>query len=371
MSVDCIDMDASRMVLDYDRSNSETQRTPLPIHPNVFRKLHARCRECEKSCVQRRWQNMEEHFDLCEECFANGKFDLIYNSADFTLSEALVQQDDDWTPDEVLSLLHAIISFRDPLDWNKISQSSGRSKEQCLLKFLQLPIQEKFLERKVMLWNLPPPSSYKEDDISCTSPIRVKSEPNFSLDTLMKEEVDPLEELLFGDKGEQEELKSEPSTSWSSSFQLESVKQEEWPLFTTTNPTMALISFLSAQFPPAVAAASASAVKTMVDTNYTDQKALYLAALTAAIDKAHSIQLREESLMHTSVLEAVTILSKRVTSKLHLLEQHTKQVDAERSQVSHSLRRQDPKQELIIISLSSHYYSYQVPPTDHMFLDLI
>jgi SWI/SNF related-matrix-associated actin-dependent regulator of chromatin subfamily C len=52
--------------------------------------------------------------------------------------------DEEWTDNEVLRLLEGVDRFDD--DWLMISEHVGsRSKEQCITKFLQLPINEEFL----------------------------------------------------------------------------------------------------------------------------------------------------------------------------------------------------------------------------------
>ncbi|MFH4982734.1 hypothetical protein AB6A40_009443, partial [Gnathostoma spinigerum] len=51
----------------------------------------------------------------------------------------------DWTDQETLLLLEALEMFKD--DWNKVSDHVGtRTQDECILRFLQLPIQDPYLE---------------------------------------------------------------------------------------------------------------------------------------------------------------------------------------------------------------------------------
>lgn len=51
----------------------------------------------------------------------------------------------EWTEQETLLLLEALEMFKD--DWNKVAEHVGtRTQEEAILKFLQLPIEDSFLD---------------------------------------------------------------------------------------------------------------------------------------------------------------------------------------------------------------------------------
>lgn len=59
-----------------------------------------------------------------------------------------IVQNIEWTQEEVMKLLKAIESYND--DWTKISQFVGtKSKEECLMYFLRMPIEDEFLTNNV------------------------------------------------------------------------------------------------------------------------------------------------------------------------------------------------------------------------------
>lgn len=51
----------------------------------------------------------------------------------------------EWTDEECLLLLEGLELFKD--DWNKVAEHvSSRTQEECILRFLQLPIEDTYLE---------------------------------------------------------------------------------------------------------------------------------------------------------------------------------------------------------------------------------
>ena len=93
----------------------------------------------------------EKKFELCAPCYLDGRFPSTMFSGDFvklTIDGAAVAQgsshDDDWTDQEVLLLLEAVEMYDD--DWSRIEEHvSTRSAQQCIRKFLQLPIEDPYL----------------------------------------------------------------------------------------------------------------------------------------------------------------------------------------------------------------------------------
>ncbi|CAN8102425.1 unnamed protein product [Discula destructiva] len=88
--------------------------------------------------------------DICPSCFVDGRFPSNQPSNNFTRMEnptysATLDRDAPWTDAELLKLLEGLERFDD--DWVKIADHVGtRTREECVLQFLQLDIEDKYLE---------------------------------------------------------------------------------------------------------------------------------------------------------------------------------------------------------------------------------
>lgn len=91
--------------------------------------------------------------DLCPRCFVEGNFPSGTSSADFAKianpEVALSSEaDDKWTEEETLLLLEGLEEFDD--DWNRIADHvTTKTREQCVMKFLQLEIEDKYIEAEL------------------------------------------------------------------------------------------------------------------------------------------------------------------------------------------------------------------------------
>ncbi|KAH7071889.1 hypothetical protein BKA63DRAFT_516563 [Paraphoma chrysanthemicola] len=96
--------------------------------------------------------------DLCPRCFVEGNFPSGTSSADFAKISnpeysAVADAEEKWTEEEVLLLLEGLEEFDD--DWNRVADHvSTKTREQCVMKFLQLEIEDKYIEA-----DLPPAES--------------------------------------------------------------------------------------------------------------------------------------------------------------------------------------------------------------------
>ncbi|KAI5477509.1 hypothetical protein MNV49_006294 [Pseudohyphozyma bogoriensis] len=85
---------------------------------------------------------------VCPPCYSEGRFPSTLHSGDFVkLSTGPYShsKEDDWTDQETLLLLEGLEMFEE--DWDKVSEHVGsRTKDQCIVHFLQLPIEDPFLE---------------------------------------------------------------------------------------------------------------------------------------------------------------------------------------------------------------------------------
>jgi SWI/SNF related-matrix-associated actin-dependent regulator of chromatin subfamily C len=119
------------------------------------------CYSCAIDCTRLRYHYAKTHspspmkqervvFDLCPACFLSGKHAGHNQSIDFVKLEdpsytGVPDKDAPWTEDELLLLLEGLESYDE--NWNKISDHVGsRTREECVVKFLQLEIEDKYLE---------------------------------------------------------------------------------------------------------------------------------------------------------------------------------------------------------------------------------
>ena len=114
------------------------------------------CDTCGVDCSSSRYQSIRvKDFALCPPCYLEGRFPSSMYSGDFVrLDESAFKhagqaggagQEDDWTDEETLKLLEGLEMYEE--DWGLISLHVGtRSREQCITKFIQLPIQDAYLD---------------------------------------------------------------------------------------------------------------------------------------------------------------------------------------------------------------------------------
>ncbi|CAI9769888.1 unnamed protein product [Fraxinus pennsylvanica] len=105
------------------------------------------CNSCSADCSRRRYHCQKQaDFDLCAECFNNGKFGSDMSPSDFILMEPAESggaSGGKWTDQETLLLLEAIEIFRD--NWSEIAEHvATKTKAQCILHFVQMPIEDAF-----------------------------------------------------------------------------------------------------------------------------------------------------------------------------------------------------------------------------------
>ncbi|UPX10052.1 SWI/SNF and RSC complex subunit Ssr2, variant 2 [Ascochyta rabiei] len=88
--------------------------------------------------------------DLCPRCFVEGNFPSGTSSADFTKicnpeSSSVPESEEKWTEEETLLLLEGLEEFDE--DWNRVADHvATKTREQCVMKFLQLEIEDKYIE---------------------------------------------------------------------------------------------------------------------------------------------------------------------------------------------------------------------------------
>ncbi|OCF76112.1 hypothetical protein I204_03411 [Kwoniella mangroviensis CBS 8886] len=110
------------------------------------------CDTCGTDCTRTRYHSIKDgEYTLCPSCFVSGRFPSTMFSGDFLrLDEETFKQSSssglgsEWSDQETLLLLEGVEMFDD--DWQNVAEHVGtRSKEQCIAKFLQLPIEDPYL----------------------------------------------------------------------------------------------------------------------------------------------------------------------------------------------------------------------------------
>ncbi|KAJ7686677.1 Smarcc1 protein [Mycena rosella] len=105
------------------------------------------CDTCGADCTQVRYHSLKEKkFELCAPCYLDGRFPSAMFSGDFVklTSAAAAAAPDTWTDAEVLLLLEGLEMYDD--DWSRVEEHVGtRTAQQCISKFLQLPIEDPYL----------------------------------------------------------------------------------------------------------------------------------------------------------------------------------------------------------------------------------
>ncbi|KAF8234997.1 SWI/SNF complex protein [Tricholoma matsutake] len=123
----------------------------------VSSSLHT-CDTCGADCTAVRYHSLKDKkFEICASCYLDGRFPSTMFSGDFvklTSAAASVSQgsgnNDDWTDQEVLLLLEGVEMYDD--DWSKIEEHVGtRSSQQCIRKFLELPIEDPYLNTEASM----------------------------------------------------------------------------------------------------------------------------------------------------------------------------------------------------------------------------
>ncbi|BFZ61518.1 SWI/SNF and RSC complex subunit Ssr2 [Saitoella coloradoensis] len=107
---------------------------------------HYNCFTCGTECTLLRYHNTKRKSELCVTCYEDSRFPSTTHSGDFVKIDLRGQKPgDDWTDQETLLLLEGVEMFEE--DWDAIADHVGtRTREACVLKFIQLPIEDPYLE---------------------------------------------------------------------------------------------------------------------------------------------------------------------------------------------------------------------------------
>ncbi|ESK89301.1 swi snf complex protein [Moniliophthora roreri MCA 2997] len=135
-------------------SSAEANTLANGVNGSSPRSVLYTCDTCGADCTSVRYHSLKEkNFELCAPCYLDGRFPSTMFSGDFVkLSNAVVHgaTDDDWTDQELLLLLEGIEMYDD--DWSKIEEHVGtRTSQQCIRKFLELPIEDPYLNTEASM----------------------------------------------------------------------------------------------------------------------------------------------------------------------------------------------------------------------------
>ncbi|KAF7840934.1 SWI/SNF complex subunit SWI3D [Senna tora] len=141
------------------KTNLTTQAMPSGLFPeSTFAEelvkqegpaVEYHCNSCSADCSRKRYHCQKQaDFDLCTECFSNGKFGSGMSSLDFILMEPAEVpgvSGGKWTDQETLLLLEALELYKE--NWNEIAEHvATKTKAQCILHFVQMPIEDAFVD---------------------------------------------------------------------------------------------------------------------------------------------------------------------------------------------------------------------------------
>ncbi|KAG5987187.1 hypothetical protein E4U52_007837 [Claviceps spartinae] len=117
-------------------------------------KIH--CHQCGNDCTRVYYHSSQTNsspqakYDVCPNCFMEGRLPSNHTSSMYLKTEnptytSSLDRDAPWSDSETLRLLEGLERFDD--DWGEIAEHVGtRTREECVLQFLQLDIEEKYLD---------------------------------------------------------------------------------------------------------------------------------------------------------------------------------------------------------------------------------
>jgi len=130
-----------------DKSVDEAVKAPI---------MKINCQNCGNDCT-RVYYHMPESVsptktkhDLCPQCYMDGRFpnnhtNTMYVKTENATYSAVLDRDAPWSDAEILRLLEGLERYDE--DWAEIAEHVGtRTREECVLQFLQLDIEDKYLE---------------------------------------------------------------------------------------------------------------------------------------------------------------------------------------------------------------------------------
>lgn len=235
-------------LIKFDKTNcklkAEEIYSPLTTHSGDVPDLDSRIREhlSENHCnycscpLPAVYYQSQKEVDilLCTDCFHDGKFVVGHSSIDFLRVDSSRDygelDGESWTDQETLLLLEAMEIYHE--NWNEIAEHVGtKSKAQCILHFLRLPMEDGKLE------NINVPS------MSVSSNVMNRDDNGRSHHYSNGDSAGPVHQIRDSDS--------------------------RLPFANSGNPVMALVAFLASAVGPRVAASCAHAALSVMSEDNT------------------------------------------------------------------------------------------------------
>ncbi|KAA3453575.1 SWI/SNF complex subunit SWI3C-like isoform X1 [Gossypium australe] len=173
----------------------------LPCHADIS-DLDNRIRECldENNCtscsqpVATSYYQSQKEVDvlLCSDCFHDGRFVSGHSSIDFVRVDSTKDygdlDGDSWSNQETLLLLEAMEIYNE--NWNEIAEHVGtKSKAQCILHFVRLPMEDGLLE--IWKFRACPRPSLQDADYQSKVPFENSGNPVMAMVAFLASAVGP------------------------------------------------------------------------------------------------------------------------------------------------------------------------------------
>jgi len=138
----------------YQKTSSITIHPPLNAHPPPLTLQNYHLKNKSNLAHHVPWTapklatipQKKAGLDICGTCYVDGRFPSSSLSSDFIKITAS-SGNGDWSDAEVLLLLEGLELFSE--DWNRVSDHvKTRGREECIVKFLKLPIEDDYVGSK-------------------------------------------------------------------------------------------------------------------------------------------------------------------------------------------------------------------------------
>ncbi|QSL66743.1 hypothetical protein MERGE_001129 [Pneumocystis wakefieldiae] len=314
------------------------------------------CFTCGVECSKLFYHSLKtKKFELCPNCYSEGRFPASFFSGDFVkMEETPVKgSKEDWSDQETLLLLEGLEMYDD--DWNLVAEHVGtRTREQCVLRFLQLPIQDPYLESKTedlgpLQYNRIPFSQADNPIMSVVAFLAGVVNPNIAAAAAQSS----LEELTHSLKkhiDKQPDKNATPDNDFINDLDKPEIKQESSTYCDTNQTTKSEEMDVDEHKDPTSEKIS---VNTNLSPSNTIEKAASIALGTAAA-KAQILVSHEEREISRLVSEVVKLQLSKLELKLQQFNELEQILEAERQELEKNrqqlyLDRLSMKKQIIMV----------------------
>ncbi|KAJ1982582.1 SWI/SNF and RSC complex subunit Ssr2 [Dimargaris xerosporica] len=309
---------------------SPSQATSTPASAPTARYY---CFTCGVECTKQRYHCAKvKRMDLCPPCYLEGRFPSTLFSGDFVKleSSSLKQtQGDPWTDEETLLLLEGIEMYDN--DWFRIADHVGtRTREQCIAQFLQLPIEDPYLESSMAQLG---PLQYQQN-----IPFSQANNPVMSVVAFLAANVNPgvaaaaaqsaLKELAASAGKAKTKAKASDSASTKADGASATSSEPKADKPTTINGSTEMkVDTTNTEAPQTVPEADTkdgdepTSADDQASLDHSSVTRAAMAALGAAAAKAHTLATYEERQIQSLVQQAVETQLKKLELKMREFEE--------------------------------------------------